>query len=104
MSDKGLRLIIILYDEFKIIFIELFLKLEFSDELDDLYINRVFYKGVESKLILVSWELLFVLVEFMYVGFVFVSEYIYLILYLVECLKYLVILIDVGDNNKIVIF
>lgn len=104
MSDKGLRLITILHDEFKTISIELLSKLEPSDELDDSYANRAFYKGTESKLISVSWELSFVLVEFMHVGFVPVSEYTYSIPYLVERSKYLVTLIDAGDNNKIVTF
>ncbi|MCE6061548.1 hypothetical protein J8A71_01380 [Mycoplasmopsis agalactiae] len=104
MSDKGLRLITILHDEFKTISIELLSKLEPSDELDDSYANRAFYKGAESKLISVSWELSFVLVEFMHVGFVPVSEYTYSIPYLVERSKYLVTLIDAGDNNKIVTF
>ncbi|EIN15070.1 Hypothetical protein, predicted transmembrane protein [Mycoplasmopsis agalactiae 14628] len=104
MSDKGLRLITILHDEFKTISIELLSKLEPSEELDDSYANRAFYKGAESKLISVSWELSFVLVEFMHVGFVPVSEYTYSIPYLVERSKYLVTLIDAGDNNKIVTF
>ncbi|MBT1345260.1 hypothetical protein FCM96_02920 [Mycoplasma bovis] len=104
MSDKGLRLISILYDEFKTISIELLSKLEPIDDLDDSFANRAFYKGSEGKLISVSWELSFVLVEFMHVGFVPEDEYTYSIPYLVERSKYLVTLIDAGDNNKIVTF
>nr|WP_307929242.1 hypothetical protein [Mycoplasmopsis bovis] len=104
MSDKGLRLISILYDEFKTISIELLSKLEPIDDLDDSFANRAFYKGSEGKLVSVSWELSFVLVEFMHVGFVPEDEYTYSIPYLVERSKYLVTLIDAGDNNKIVTF
>ncbi len=84
--------------------IELLSKLEPIDDLDDSFANRAFYKGSEGKLISVSWELSFVLVEFMHVGFVPEDEYAYSIPYLVERSKYLVTLIDAGDNNKIVTF
>ncbi|WP_338822950.1 MAG3090 family protein [Mycoplasmopsis felifaucium] len=71
-------------------------KITVDETLEDSYANQSFYTAHDGKLIPVSWETSFVLVELKHVGFVQYDKYTYSIPYLAVKSTYSVTLVDSG--------